>query len=63
MGKYRYEIEGCTGCGACLYECRHNAIIMVTGRGAVIDPEKCTGCGQCYDNCAHEAIKKKPGGK
>jgi ferredoxin len=56
--KYIYVVEGCTFCGACLYECGYGAISM-TESGAFINQEKCTACGKCYENCPHGAIHKR----
>jgi hypothetical protein len=45
----------CTGCGACLRSCAHDAIALVEGK-AVIDPDRCTGCSRCITACGPKAI-------
>ena len=57
MHKLQYEVvTGCTLCGMCLVECKAGAILL-TPKGAKIDPNKCLGCGTCYRTCASEAIQ------
>jgi MinD superfamily P-loop ATPase len=52
--------EDCTGCGACLSDCRFNAVM--TDRTAAgqarfaIDPISCEGCGVCVRFCPQHAI-------
>jgi NADH-quinone oxidoreductase subunit F len=52
-----FVIEGkCTGCGACLKQCCHEAIQGELKKTHWIDPLKCTRCGICRDVCTFEAI-------
>jgi len=49
----------CTGCGACLADCRFDAILRTeTDRGPVfsVDPTACEGCGVCVRFCPEGAI-------
>ncbi len=48
--------EYCTGCGACLKACVHDAISFIEGR-ARISPEACAGCGRCITVCREKAVK------
>jgi uncharacterized Fe-S center protein len=45
----------CTGCGACLKACAHDAIRIIEGT-ATIDPELCAGCSRCISVCPVKAI-------
>jgi NAD-dependent dihydropyrimidine dehydrogenase PreA subunit len=45
----------CTGCGACVEQCRQEAIRLVDGL-AGIDQAKCTACEACLDACPVGAI-------
>ena len=50
------EKDKCTGCGACMNVCAHNAISL-TEQGVCgyiypeIDQDKCIGCGLCVKTC------------
>ncbi len=54
----RYEIDRdkCTGCGACLRACPHDAISGAKQEPHIIDREACTKCGICRDTCKFEAV-------
>jgi NADH:ubiquinone oxidoreductase subunit F (NADH-binding)/(2Fe-2S) ferredoxin/NAD-dependent dihydropyrimidine dehydrogenase PreA subunit len=54
----RYEIdrEKCTGCGACLRACPHDAISGAKTEPHIIDPAACVKCGICRDTCKFEAV-------
>ena len=45
----------CTGCGACLKSCAHDAIAVIEGK-ATIDPTLCAGCSRCITVCPIKAI-------
>jgi uncharacterized Fe-S center protein len=45
----------CTGCGACLKACAHDAIRIIEGK-ATIDPELCAGCSRCISVCPVKVI-------
>lgn len=53
--------DDCIGCGACLADCRFDAVRM-NGKAAVrgatffIDPVACEGCGVCVRFCPEKAI-------
>jgi uncharacterized Fe-S center protein len=47
--------ELCTGCGACLASCAHDAIAIIEGK-AFIDPAICVGCGRCITSCISLAV-------
>jgi MinD superfamily P-loop ATPase len=53
--------QDCIGCGACLADCRFDAVRM-NGKAAVrgttffIDPVACEGCGVCVRFCPEKAI-------
>lgn len=46
----------CSGCGACIDECPHEAIDVPIDV-AVIDEEACLDCGACVDACPTESIQ------
>jgi len=54
----RYEIarDRCTGCGACLRACPHDAISGAKQEPHIIDRAACTKCGICRDTCKFEAV-------
>ncbi|MBI2355537.1 MAG: DUF362 domain-containing protein [Deltaproteobacteria bacterium] len=47
--------ELCTGCGACLMACAHDAIAFI-GKRAIIDPLRCVGCSRCITICPVKGI-------
>jgi NADH:ubiquinone oxidoreductase subunit F (NADH-binding)/(2Fe-2S) ferredoxin/NAD-dependent dihydropyrimidine dehydrogenase PreA subunit len=55
--KYTVDPETCTGCLACVRECRVEAITGEYQEPQEIDQELCTKCGMCYEVCKFEAIK------
>lgn len=48
--------ELCTGCGACMHACDHEAVSLQKGV-AFIAPELCVGCGRCISACPVKAVK------
>lgn len=51
----RFVSDDCYGCGACVLECSHNAIIMEKNKEGFwypsIDTDKCINCSQCLAVC------------
>lgn len=56
--------DRCGGCGACLAQCRFNAIAWKHGKGArpyfQVDPLSCEGCGVCAAVCPAQCIDLEP---
>jgi len=51
--------EDCIGCGACLADCRFDAIVRLERDGETVftvDPAACEGCGVCARFCPEGAI-------
>ena len=48
--------KNCTGCGACVAACLHEALTL-EGDKAALDNEKCVGCGACMHECAYGALQ------
>jgi NADH-quinone oxidoreductase subunit F len=55
--KYTIAPETCTGCGACLKACPHDAITGEKKKPHTINQQICTKCGICKDVCKFEAIR------
>ena len=51
------ELEKCTGCGECVIKCPTNAVELVDGKAAVVNPEKCNYCAECEAFCRQNAIR------
>ena len=47
----------CVGCGACVVECKVEALDLVDGV-AVVDQAKCNDCGKCVIYCPTNALSK-----
>ena len=53
---YSINAETCTGCGACLRACPHDAVAGESKQPHRIDPEACSKCGICHDVCTFDAV-------
>ena len=47
----------CVACGCCVKVCPLQAIQVVRGIAAQVDPDKCVGCGKCARECAASIIE------
>lgn len=59
------EVDGCTGCSACVVSCPQQCISMSPGSDGFlyprIDPVECTNCSVCYDVCPAQGLTAYPG--
>lgn len=46
----------CVACGCCVKVCPREAIYVVRGIAAEVDPKKCIGCGKCARECPATVI-------
>ncbi len=54
---YDINEEVCTGCGACVKVCPHEAITGEKKKPHRIDQDLCTKCGSCVNVCKFDAIE------
>jgi len=54
--EYWIDEEKCTGCGACLRACPHDAISGGKRGPHRIDASRCVKCGICHDECKFQAV-------
>ena len=47
----------CVACGCCVKVCPLQAIQVVRGIAAQVDPDKCVGCGKCARECPASNIE------
>ncbi|MDD2484339.1 MAG: ATP-binding protein [Eubacteriales bacterium] len=59
LPKAEIDVEACICCGACLENCRFQAIELKNGQ-FLVDPFSCEGCGVCGEVCSTDAISFKP---
>ncbi|MCI6640229.1 MAG: 4Fe-4S binding protein [Pygmaiobacter massiliensis] len=48
--------SNCVACGCCEKICPLQAIVVVGGIMAKVNPEKCVGCGKCAKKCPASII-------
>lgn len=54
----RIDITHCIGCGACVDVCPEGTVLaVVSGKAALVQPERCIGHGLCADACPVGAIE------
>lgn len=54
--KATVDIDECVACGCCIKICPKNAITILKGVFAEINPESCVGCGKCAKECPASVI-------
>jgi NADH-quinone oxidoreductase subunit F len=54
--RYAIDEEKCTGCGACLRACPHEAIEGEKKQPHVISAAACARCGICREECQFDAV-------
>lgn len=47
----------CVACGCCVKVCPMQAIELVRGIAAQVNPAKCVGCGKCARECPASIIE------
>lgn len=52
-----FNLNRCFGGGACVKSCHENALGIINGKGALINPAACIGHGTCAAACPMQAIK------
>jgi len=59
FAKLGIKPQGCISCSACKNNCPGEAIIVETGKPAVVDPTYCLLCFNCEKSCPVKAISYK----
>ncbi len=54
-GKPAVDTSRCVGCGICMKQCAHNALLPVRGC-MTVDLARCAGCGSCISVCPKDAL-------
>ncbi len=49
--------QACVACGCCVKVCPLQAIEIVRGIAAQVNPERCVGCGKCVRECPASVIE------
>ena len=49
----------CVACGCCVKVCPMEAIRIIKGIVAQVDPARCVGCGRCAKECPASIIEIK----
>ncbi|MGL6175014.1 MAG: 4Fe-4S binding protein [Cellulosilyticaceae bacterium] len=50
------DTEYCVACGVCMKNCPVNAIQIISGVSAKVNPDKCVGCCKCTKACPASTI-------
>ena len=55
--KAQVDQTACVACGCCVKVCPLQAIEIVRGILARVNPDKCVGCGKCAAECPASVIQ------
>lgn len=55
--KVQVDQTACVACGCCVKVCPVQAIEIVRGVMARVNPDKCVGCGKCAAECPASVIQ------
>ena len=55
--KPQVDQTACVACGCCVKVCPLQAIEIVRGIMARVNPDKCVGCGKCAAECPASVIQ------